>query len=209
MELAWELYEAATTGDVQEVRALLSEGADLRLVDHDSLEDDQFYELYRYPEVVRALLEADALDPNDGNSYAMLLICEEGWVGSLRLLLIDGRADPNVKQDSRAPIIIACAHGRTQAVRLLLLDGRADPAANKSGAVWWCARRGRVEILRLLMKDGRADPSADNNSAMRQALAAKNWEIVRILMDDPRVTRTIDRDLSREELRLVRKIAKG
>lgn len=207
--LAEMLYEAATSGRDQDVRSLLLVGADINKFDHNSLDDDQYYTLYSYPEVVRALLQSSTFDPRDDGNYPMLFVCQGNNVEVLKLLLLDGRADPNVNYFGRTPLAQACRLCHKEIVKMLLLDGRADPSALESEALLLAADSGCTKVVSMLLNDGRVNAAAGDNEAILLAMESKSWEIVQLLMKEPRVYRTIDRDLSKENVDLAKKISRS
>ena len=114
---------AARLGRLEELTALLSDGADARLLLRDAIENDQL-------EVLRALLD-HGVDPGlplptwDRRSP----LHEAARLANVELaaLLLDRGADPNaIDRVGRSPLYDAITFGREQTARLLLERG-ADP----------------------------------------------------------------------------------
>lgn len=102
----------------------------------------------------------------------------------MRLLLQDGRANPNALNSSG--FRDACANGHVEIVRLLLLDGRAEPSAEHSEGLRYACKYGHTEMVELLLQDGRACPNALNSFEFRDACANGHVDIVKMLLKDGR-----------------------
>ena len=157
-------------------------------------QEEYYFYLYMHPDIVRLLLEDGRMNPGLDNSYPIFFASENGLVESLRLLLIDGRADPTIVEDFRSVISFAAEYEQLEVVRLLLLDGRADPAAGGNEALIIAATQGDEEMVALLMRDGRVDPSDQDNQATREAIAGKHWGVVYLLAQDRKVMRSLKKD---------------
>eukprot|EP00439_Symbiodinium_sp_Y106_P004340 s6034_g1.t1 len=113
---------------------------------------------------------------------------KRGLVNVVRLLL-DKRADPNVKNsDGETPLHHAALEGHSEVIRLLL-QKKADLNVQDSVGMTplnMAAHWAPTTVVRLLL-DKKADPnikpSSGAGTALRGASAAGNAEVVRLLLD--------------------------
>ena len=148
---------------------------------------------------INLYLENRIVDPNKANESgwtALQLASRAGHVEIVRLLLKDGRADPNKASDFKGetPLFLASRAGHVEIVRLLLKDGRTDPnKADKGGFVALhevASDSINKDILRLLLKDERTDPNKANENgwtALHLASIREDVEIAEPLLKDERV----------------------
>jgi hypothetical protein len=119
------------------------------------------------------------------SSNIIYYAARHGQAEALRILLRDGRFDPNVK-GGRA-IVTASKHGHAEAVRVLLADPRVDPAVDENDAIRLAVIEKHAEVVRILLADPRVDPSDVDNEAISVAVTDRSMEIVQMLLADPRV----------------------
>jgi len=103
-----------------------------------------------------------------------------------RLLLLDGRADPTIDENSL--IRRASSFNMINILRLLLIDGRANPSEISYGrnALSLACWKGHGDVVRLLLNDGRADPNDIDNDPIRLACSMGHDNVVRLLLHDGR-----------------------
>ncbi len=111
-----------------------------------------------------------------------------GRIKNVRLLLEDGRADPN---GHGGDIPENAYNGDTvesfEVLELLLEDPRVDPAMRNSYLVDYFSLFNFPEGVKLLLSYKGVDPSAKNNKAIREASREGNIETVLLLLKDKRV----------------------
>ncbi len=155
------LFQAARTGDVSAVKAVLANGVSADVEDpHNDrllLRAAAFGQL----DVVEALLAAKA-DPN-GWSFgesALQAAAKEGHAAVIRALL-KGRAGPNARFDeaSDTALVLAVQAGHVDAVKALLAGG-ADPvlAGSTGPPLRFAVQQKRLAVVQALL-EARADPN--------------------------------------------------
>ncbi len=148
------IHEAAEAGDINLVKKLLAEGANVDAPDLDGT-PLQWALLEDKIEVAKLLLEHGA-DPNvkgwDGTLLESAVLNEN--IELINLLLKHG-ADPNTGEPSM-PLIRAVQKGNTELVDLLVAKG-ADPSrptGDGKTALHEAAQRGKLEIANKLVEHG-------------------------------------------------------
>lgn len=121
--------------------------------------------------VTELLLQSPKIDHETellgSNSCTVLYkAVEMGHRRLIKLLLNDGRSDPNFLSSGQTPLHCAVREGRLEAMRLLLADPRIDVSRVSSLGITpmhIAARLGqKPNILKALLEDGRADVNARN-----------------------------------------------
>ncbi|CAE7614479.1 ANK1 [Symbiodinium sp. CCMP2592] len=140
-----------------------------------------------------AELTTQCRDPSTGKR-PQHVEAERGLVSVLRLLL-DNRADPNVKDsDGNTPLHYAALEGRSEVIRLLLAN-RAEPNVkniHETMPLHLAARRGVEDAVRLLLQK-KADLNVQDSVGMTPLNMAAHWApttVVRLLLDkkaDPNI----------------------
>jgi hypothetical protein len=156
-------------------------------------------------ELVKCSLERGNINP-DANyyhmmtSYVMSIGMTDKYIEIVRLLLEDGRTDPNA--DESIALRTAVLYENMSMIKLLLDDERVDPSVKNNELILWAARGGNsrtteyipedlgvitpfhVELAKLLLKDRRVDPSVRDDECMKCAMMLGSLEMVQILADD-------------------------
>lgn len=134
--------------------------------------------------IVRAFLECDRVNHHacagrtGWTAMAFVGFRPFTWEPDVvRLLLEDGRLDPNVTGPGgrRAVLHRACANGAESLVRMLLADSRVDVRVRASGkqtALHLACEYKHPECVRLLLEDGRLDGNARDQYGMTPWLCA-------------------------------------
>ena len=153
------IHDAALDGDLEQLKQLLDEGADVNSPD-DAGTPLQWALFVGQVEVVRLLLERGA-DPNIGSSSGTPLqtAVVSGNTEIVGLLLAHG-AEPN-QGDRSTPLTAAAQKGSIEMIEMLLAQG-ADPGfATYEGitALHEAAKAGHLEIAQRLVAQG-ADVNA-------------------------------------------------
>ena len=136
------------------------------------------------PKEVEVLLGSNKVDPRNNDNNAIRIAIENNYSEIVKLLLEDGRADPNYHDSS---IRWAASKGYTEVIRLILEDGRVNPVDDDNYPLNIAAEFGRIEVVKLYLKDGRADPGNGDNFALTKAAEKGHVEVVKLLLKDPRV----------------------
>jgi ankyrin repeat protein len=158
--------DAAMRGDVERVRELLREGADVNAAQGDGMTALHWAAERGDAELARMLLYAGAnVDAVTrlGAYGALHLASRSGRVGVIEVLLAGG-ADPGARTSTGdvTPLHFAAASGSVAAVSALL-EGGADPGVREDRwgqtPLMFAAAAGRTEAVRALLAAG-ADPAA-------------------------------------------------
>ncbi|KIW30853.1 uncharacterized protein PV07_02546 [Cladophialophora immunda] len=113
----------------------------------------------------------------------------------LRLLLVTGRVEPDMKQGrlSQTPLSRAAGKGHKEVVQWLLTISEVDPDSAdkyKRTPLSWAAEGGHQEVVRLLLATGRVNPdSVDEKERTPLSLAAEggHQEVAQLLLATGRV----------------------
>lgn len=154
LSLAGSIHEAAIEGDLDELKCLISDGADVNAPDPAGT-PLQWALFGDRPEVVRYLLEVGT-DPNvDGSAGSTLYAAAGMGATELVQLLLDYGADPNFGEDG-TPLLSAVRKGSSDTARLLLASGANANAATFDGttALREASKRGNLELVKLLIDHG-------------------------------------------------------
>ena len=182
------LHEAVATGDIERVKSLISEGADINGQDESGRTPLHLAILNHHPSVAQVLIAKDAyLDVKDKNGCTPLALAAlEGRIATAELLIAKG-ANVNAKDvDGNTPIHLASIpegsyKGRHQAIiRRLIANGADVNARNAKGETpahvaaggWRDAHAGTVLTLNKLGTDVNAKDKSGNtllNVAAKQA----------------------------------------
>jgi ankyrin repeat protein len=174
--------DAAMRGDVEAVRALLKQGADVNAAQGDGMTALHWAAERGSAEIVQLLVRAGAtLDPRTRNAgYTPLhLASRGGHVDAVRALL-QAKSDPAIATESGAAtaLHLAAVSGSAPTVQLLL-DHGADP--NTREAEWgqtpltFATAMNRLQVMKVLLERG-ADPSLADRVVDLEAFEAVDTE---------------------------------
>lgn len=144
------LLSAASEGDIDGVRELLTKGKDPTVWQNKPLRDALNN---GHLEVATLLLNDKRVNPGDCDNNAIVLACSKGQVKIVEFLLKDPRVDPNARNNE--PLCNAVKNGQLQVVKLLLKDKRVDPNSNKGEALHIAIENGYYEIAEVLIATGK------------------------------------------------------
>lgn len=153
---------AAKAGELAKVEELIASGADVNVAAADGSTALLWAAYQAYPEMVAALLTADA-NPNAANNYGVTPLLQASRTGDAAVMqvLLDGGADILIHSEEETVLMAASRTGRMDAVRLLLEHG-ADPNATdpyqRQTALMWAAAEGHLDVVNALLDAG-ADPN--------------------------------------------------
>ncbi len=177
------LIQAAKTGNIIHVQALLAKGVNANAKDSEGTTALMFAAQKGYTEIVRILLNNDAnvnLASRRFGLTALMLAAAHKQPDSARLLLAAG-ADVNAKNDDGSTaLMVASLKGDINVVRLLL-DANADVnVRDKDGdsALKIAALSGHQAVVKALADAG----AVADNSMLFLAVRQGRAEIVRILL---------------------------
>ena len=153
------------------------------------------------PHIVKLLLSVREIK---GFDDALLVASEKGFADVVKLLLVDGRANPKYRDTHNSyyntnpayrsskphyvydSLQIASQNGHTDVVNLLLRDGRADPTARKYRAIILAHDKHQYPTLERLLLDSRIDPIIKLNMGLIIASFYGQADRVRSLLADSR-----------------------
>ncbi len=180
-----DVADAAMRHDVERVRALLRDGADVNAAQPDGATALHWAAYHRDPDLARLLTEAgaDVSAANRNGSTPMWLAASQGDAATVRVLL-DGGADANEALPlGRRPLMLAARSGSVEAVRALL-DRGANPNAREDArgttALMQAADQGHADVIEILVEHG-ADVAAVSAPVVRDGRTAALGK-----SDDPR-----------------------
>ncbi len=168
------LFQAIRDGNLESLRAQLSQGADKNARDNRGATPLMHAAAFGTAEAVQVLLDAGA-EVNARNSFdATALVWGAADAVKVRLLVEHG-ADVNARTKSgRTPLMVASAcDGCSEIVSYLLSKGADAQAKDQKddGAVLLAARAGDAKSVNLLLAAG-ADAKAANRSGFTPLMAA-------------------------------------
>jgi ankyrin repeat protein len=176
------LIEAARTGDLPQVNALIDAGVSPIETGADGSSALHHAVYGSHLDIAASLLEAGAsVSAATRNGVIPLALAAlNGDAPMIDLLLAHG-ANPNaLSAEGETALMLAALNGRPQAVSLLLehgADANLKDAFRGQTALMWAAGDGNAEAARLLLEHG-AEPEARSNSGFTALLfAVRNAEL--------------------------------
>jgi ankyrin repeat protein len=168
-----DIADAAMRGDMDAVRALLDESADVNAAQGDGATAMHWAAYRGDVDLARLLIEAGA-DPSAANrngSTPLWLASTNGDAGMIGVLL-DAGADSNEQLPlGRSPLMLVARTGNGEAVAALIEAGadiNARETARGTTPLMWAADQGHTAVVALLIEEG-ADIAARSNPAARNA----------------------------------------
>ena len=168
-----DIADAAMRGDMDAVRALLDESADVNAAQGDGATAMHWAAYRGDVDLARLLIEAGA-DPSAANrngSTPLWLASTNGDAGMIGVLL-DAGADSNEQLPlGRSPLMLVARTGNAEAVAALIEAGadiNARETARGTTPLMWAADQGHTAVVALLIEEG-ADIAARSNPAARNA----------------------------------------
>lgn len=157
--------DAAMRGDVEQVRALLKEGADVNAAHGDGMTALHWAAERGDAEMAGIVLKAGAIvhAVTRLGDYTPLHIAAKGGHGDVVRVLVDAGADPAARTSTGGATALhfAAASGTLEGVRALLAAGAAPDVREEmweQTPMMFAAASGRTEVVQALL-DGGADPS--------------------------------------------------
>ena len=133
----------------------------------------------KHDNVVHALSDYNCeIYAKDSNTALLHLSCERGYVGIVRTLVTEHKADVNARTDSGdTPLTLAARHGYDNVVHALLSDSQCLVDAKGQGgytALQYSCRYGHVDIVRTLVKHKANVNARTDSDDTPLTLAAEN-----------------------------------
>jgi ankyrin repeat protein len=154
---------AARSADVDQVRKLIANGADVNATEADGTSPLLWASYQASPELVAMLLKAGA-DANVANNFGVTPLLQAARNGDAATLeaLLKGGAKPDVAQRDGETALMAAARAGSAAGVKLLIDSGADVNATESvsdqTALMWATAAGHLAVVDELLKAG-ANPN--------------------------------------------------
>jgi ankyrin repeat protein len=157
------MVDAARSDDLQAVRKLIREHADVNAVANDGSSALLWAAYHSDAEMAKALLAGGAA-VDAANHYGVTPLLQASRNGDIEVIraLLDAGADPTRwHAEGETPLMAASRTGRVDSVRLLLSRGSfvnaADPFQEET-ALMWASAEGNLEVVKALLGAG-ADPN--------------------------------------------------
>jgi ankyrin repeat protein len=153
------VIDAARTGDVRQLHALLQQHADVNAASGDGMTALHWAAYGDDRDVARLLIEAGAnVNARTARGLTPLLLAVDTADGVLVTALLKAGADPNLANAlGTTPLMRAAAAGDAESVTALLDRGaevNAREAAHQHTALMFAAALGRVAVIRVLAARG-------------------------------------------------------
>src|SRR5262245_17741813 len=184
------LVDAVKNQDLQEVRALLGQHADVNLRSEDGSTALLWAAHWNDLQTAELLVRAGA-DANVANDFRMTPLSQACTNASSALvdLLLKAGANPNTPIGTGETPLMTCARtGNAGAVRMLLVHGAdvnaKEPTQNQTAAMWAAAER-HAPVLKTLI-EANADLKAHTKTGFTPLHFAARWgdiESARTLLD--------------------------
>lgn len=179
------LIAASRDGEVEEVKQLLVEGADIEAKDADGFTPLMWASTNGHREVVEILIDKGA-DVNATSIQGYSPLSEASFSGHAEVLVILIQAGADINQQDRegwSSLHLAVREGQLTIAKVLLMNGVDIDAQNKlTGAtpLTLAAEYGAVHMLQELLDHGANVSATDFNGAsgMHYAPASLNWQPV-------------------------------
>ncbi len=184
------LLDAARQGDIEAVRSMINDGADVNLPADDGT-TALIWSAHRNEMQMAELLITAGADVNRANDYGATALYEAAGYADAALIdmLLSVGANANAALlSSQTPLMMAANRGMAESVNLLL-SGGADPDAKESKggqtALMWSAAEGHSAVTEILIEHG-ADVHLRSNggfSALMFAAQKGDAQSVEALLD--------------------------
>jgi len=151
--------EAAKAGDLDAVRSLISNRADVNLSERDGSTALLWAAYHGDVEMVRTLTAAGAA-PDAANRYGVTPLLQASRIGATAVIeaLLDAGADPSLAHpEGETPLMAVSRAGNRDAVRLLLERGADVNSADlfqQQTALMWAAAEGHADVVKMLLEVG-------------------------------------------------------
>mmetsp|Transcript_7241 Transcript_7241/g.10229 ORF Transcript_7241/g.10229 Transcript_7241/m.10229 type:complete len:478 (+) Transcript_7241:96-1529(+) len=153
-----KLRNASDSGDIEEVRRLLSEGININCADEEGFTPLHNATYYGHLDVVTILLDRGAqIDAATKDGFTPLMFgARKGHLKVVSVLLARGAFTEAVNKDGYTPLILAAWKGHVEVVSVLLARGALTTAADKNGntPLILAAFNGHSKVVTILLNKG-------------------------------------------------------
>ena len=175
-------------GDVAEIRAWLSTGANPNAATKDGTTALMIASQEGYPEIAKILLAAGA-NPNaaeDDGTTALMFSAIKNHSEVVKILLAAGANPDAMEDDGMTALLWAAQEGHSEVVKALLAAGAHPNRKTNDGvtALMWAAQEKHFEIVKMLLAAG-ANPNAardDGKTVLMSAAKNNHSEVVKMLL---------------------------
>jgi ankyrin repeat protein len=191
--MAYDLITPSMKGDIDTVRRLLEEGADVNAkTNYDEKTALMYASIYGQTEIAKLLLEkgADVNAKDYRGTTAFILASLNGRTEIAKLFLEKG-ADVNARENDGTTALISASkeqeEDNTEIVKFLLEKGADVNAKDNDGfiALMYATMYGQIDIVKILLMSGADINAKDNNgeNSLKHASANGDTEIVKLLLE--------------------------
>jgi len=185
------LFEAVKKGDIEQVKLLISEGADINGRDPNAQSALNLAVAGGHKDMVELIIEKGA-DINGKGRYDATPLHDAAWLGQKEIaeLLIGKGADVNILQNNVdgtkgwTPLHSACSQDHADVAELLVANG-ADVNAEDEGGdtpLYYAVDVNNLGLVKILVEAG-ADINAGRWPPLGKAVSEDNMPIGRYLID--------------------------
>ena len=180
------LFIASRDGDLNEVRRLLTHGANANKVNNKGVSPLYIASQNRHLYIVKLLLEAGAdvnKSMNDG-ATPLFIASQKGYIDIVKALLEAG-ADKEKCFNGGSPLYTASQNGHVEVVKVLLEAGAdKDKTMNGVSPLFIASQKGYIDIVKALLEAG-ADKEKCFNGGSPLYTASQNGhvEVVKVLLE--------------------------
>ncbi|WP_375316602.1 ankyrin repeat domain-containing protein [Wolbachia endosymbiont (group A) of Colletes cunicularius] len=202
-----KLFNAAKQGNLDIVRSLISQGANVDSRDHNNLTPLHVATYNGHLELVKCLLEkgANVLAKNNHDTVLHLAVSsnKEEIIKLVLDKIKETQRDVSQYIDAKdtegdTPLMWAAENGRVNAAQILLKYGASIEVKNNDGmtALHWAAQNGHLGVAKLLADNGAIIRAIDNNGRKPIHVAALhgNRNIIKLLLSREVSVDNIDKD---------------
>jgi len=190
--------DAAQQGDLETIRVLLRDGADVNAAQNDGMSALHWAAQNDDAPVVEVLLYAGAnmtATTRLGGYTPLHLAARAGHASALEALLSGGAASETLTSTGVSALHFAAAAGRTDAIEVLIRHGAGTDTRTTSDAqtpLMWATAANRLDAMRTLLRAG-ADPSLTTSVVDYVQIAAEDMPQRRLRAQLASVRRNAER----------------
>lgn len=184
-----QLLEAAEFGDLDRIRALLDEGADIEARDRGRRTALVIAAKYGRSQTVQLLIDsgANVNAKTESSETALFFAAKDDKTVDIVQLLLDNNTDINATSTFGSPLIVAAEKGAV-AVLQLLLDRGANTEVNDGcdySALHYAAKYNQVGSAKVLLDNQAAIEALDSagNTALIIAALVGSGDVVKLLLE--------------------------
>ncbi|CAN5867988.1 hypothetical protein BH23THE1_BH23THE1_26330 [soil metagenome] len=143
------------------------------------------------------------------NYEVLLIACEKGHEGLVKILLTNGLAYHQDTWDEDHLLLLACLKGHVGVVEILLASNLFISDYTYNEALLIAYQKNNIDIIKMLLADDRFDPSFKNNFLLFQAIYDAEVQVIQLLLVNPQVISSVNnnnemREKLQKEVRFIR-----